>query len=166
MPSRCDTALKSPVMPEIETRKHGGGAATTAAIYLLLFPIPIVCLVGAVLTDVAYSAGAQLMWLHFSQWLLAAGLAFGALAAIALVVGFALSRAIRTGPVGWTHLVLFFAALIVGLLDALVHTADGWTAVVPTGMALSIVGALLALASVAALHRFPIDWFARPEVRS
>ena len=48
---------------------------------------------------------------------------------------------------------LFYAALIVELFNAFVHTIDGWTAVVPTGMMLSIIGALLALAAVGALFR-------------
>ena len=50
-----------------------------------------------------------LMWLHFSEWLIAAGLAFGALAALVLLVEFFASRAIRTRRLGWAHLVLFYA---------------------------------------------------------
>jgi uncharacterized membrane protein len=153
-------------MPDIQMRRRGGAAGIAAWIYVLLFPVPVVCLVGAVCTDIAYSAGAQLMWLHFSEWLIAAGLAFGVLAAVALLVEFALNRAIRTGPFGWAHLALFMVALIVALLDSLVHTADGWTAVVPVGMTLSVIGALLALCAVATLVRGSADWFALPELRS
>ena len=151
-------------MAEIVRQTESGVASVAAPIYLLLFPIPIVCFVGAVLTDVAYSAGAFLMWLHFSEWLIAAGLAFGALAALALLVGFLASRAIRAG-IGWTHLALFCAALVVELFNALVHTIDGWTAVVPTGMILSVVGAILALAAAGSLLAVRGAWIVRGEVR-
>ena len=154
-------------MAESAIYREGGGAARAAAsIYLLLFPIPVVCFVGALVTDIAYSRSAYLMWLHFSEWLIAAGLAFGALAVLALLVEFIASRAVRTARIGWAHLVLFCAALVVELVNAFVHTRDGWTAVVPTGMTLSVIGALLALASVATLFRVPVAWVARREVRA
>ena len=51
-----------------------------------------------------------------------------------LLVEFFASPVIRTGRFGWAHLALFYATLIVELINALVHTIDGWTAVVPTGM--------------------------------
>src|SRR3954469_12505313 len=105
-------------MAEIARHREGGVAGVTGPIYLLLFPIPIVCFVAALATDVAYSASAFLMWLHFSEWLIAAGRALGALAALALLVEFFMSPAIRNGPLGWIHLLLFFAALILELLNA------------------------------------------------
>jgi uncharacterized membrane protein len=142
-----------------------GAAIVSAPIYLLVFPIPIVCFVGALLTDIAYSASAFLMWLHFSEWLIAAGLVFGALAALVLLIEFFASRAIRTGPFGWAHLMLFYAALVVELLNAFLHTIDGWTAVAPSGMVLSIIGAILSLAAVGTLFRVPVAWTAWREAR-
>lgn len=150
---------------EIAERTEGRGTSVAGPTYLLLFPIPVVCFLAALVTDIAYSASAYLMWLHFSQWLIAAGVAFGALAALVLLVEFLGSRAIRARRVGWGHLALFYGTLIVELLNAFVHTIDGWTAVVPTGMILSIVGSLLALAAVAALFLVPVRWIALREVR-
>ena len=153
-------------MAEIARHRETGVARVVAPIYLLLFPIPVVCFVAALVTDIAYSASAYLMWLHFSEWLIAAGLAFGGLAALALLIEFFASRSIRAGAIGWTHLVLFYVALIVELMNAFVHTIDGWTAVVPTGMTLSIIGALLSLAAVATLFRVPVTWVSHREVRA
>jgi uncharacterized membrane protein len=152
-------------MAEIARPMDSAVASVTASIYSLLFPIPIVCFVGAVLTDIAYSASAFLMWLHFSEWLIAAGLVFGALAALAHLVEFFASHAIRTAPFGWVHLVLFYGALIVELFNAFVHSVDGWTAVAPAGMTLSIIGAILGLAAVAARFRVQVAWMAQPEAR-
>jgi len=153
-------------MAEVAIYEESGVARAAAPLYLLLFPIPVVCFVAALVTDIAYSKSAYLMWLHFSEWLIAAGLVFGALAALVLLVEFLASRSIRTGRFGWAHLVLFYAALLVELINALVHTIDGWTAVVPTGMTLSIVGAILALAAVGALFRAPVVWVVHREVRT
>jgi uncharacterized membrane protein len=145
-------------MVEIVEHAHDRVASTAGPIYLLLFPIPVVFFVTAVVTDIVYSASAFLMWLHFSQWLIAAGLAFGALAALVLLVEFFGSAVFRTAKYGRAHLGLFFLSLIVELCNAFVHTVDGWTAVVPTGMILSIIGALLALAAVGTLLFVPVTW--------
>jgi uncharacterized membrane protein len=148
-------------MADSTVRIESGAARVASPIYLLLFPIPVVCFVAALVTDLAYSATAYLMWLHFSEWLIAAGLAFGVLAALVLLVEFIASRTTRMG-LGWAHLLLFYAALVVELVNSLVHTIDGWTAVVPTGMIASIIGVVLALAATASLFRAPL---ARPVVR-
>jgi len=42
----------------------------------ILLPVPIVCFVGALITDLAYdSSGGNLQWVNFSSWLLAAAAA-------------------------------------------------------------------------------------------
>jgi uncharacterized membrane protein len=126
--------------------------------YLLLFPIPVVCFVAALVTDIVYASSAFLMWLHFSQWLIAGGLAFGALAAFVLLIEFIAVRGMRSAAYGWVHLLLFYGALVVELFNAFVHTIDGWTAVVPTGMILSVVAAIIALAAVGTLLLVPVGW--------
>ncbi len=145
-------------MAELSTRRESGVARVAGPVYLLLFPIPVVLFIAALVTDVAYVKSANIMWLNFSEWLIAAALLFGVLAAIALIVEFCASRTIRAGSIGWSHLVLFFAALVVELFSMFIHTRDGWTAVVPAGMTLSIIGVLLALAAVAALFAVPVAW--------
>jgi uncharacterized membrane protein len=47
-------------------------------IFSMLLPVPIVCFVGALLTDLSYvNSGGNLLWVNFSSWLIAAGLTFG-----------------------------------------------------------------------------------------
>jgi len=116
-------------------------------IYSALFPVPVVCFVGTLLTDIAYAqSGGNLLWLAFASWLLFAGLLVGAVAALILLVDVIRDRALR-GPFGWAHLALFYAALLVELLNIFIHERDGWTAVVPIGMTLSIIGTILILAA-------------------
>ena len=106
----------------------------------ILLPVPIVCFIGNLLTDLAYlGSGGNLLWLNFSTWLNAAGLVFGAIAAVALLID-----TIR-GRLGWAAFVFLLAAWIVEFINALVHSRDGWTAVAGVGLILSIVGVLLIL---------------------
>jgi len=145
-------------MAEILTREERGIARVTAPLYLLLFPIPVILFIAALATDIVYAKTGNIMWLNFAEWLISAGLLFGAIAAVVLIVEFIASRAIRSGTRGWTHLVLFLAAFGVELFNMFFHTRDGFTAVVPVGMALSIIGVLLALAAVGTLFTVPVTW--------
>ena len=152
-------------MAEFTQRVETSAVARVAApIYLLLFPIPVVLFLAALVTDIAYAKSENIMYLNFSEWLLAAGLAFGVLAAIVLIVEFCASRAIRANGIGWAHLVLFFAALVVELFNMAFHTRDGYTAVVPAGMTCSIVGAILLLCAVGTLFRVPVASVTRRDV--
>ena len=114
-------------------------------IYSALFPVPVVCFLGVVLTDFAYvQSGGNLLWLAFASWLLLAGLLVGAIAALVLLIDVIRDPLMRS-LFGWAHLLLFYAALLVELLNIFIHERDGWTAVVPVGMALSIIGAVAIL---------------------
>ena len=114
----------------------------------LLLPIPIVCFTGALLTDLSYvNSGGNLLWVNFSSWLITAGLVFGGIAIVFLIVD-----GIR-GSVSWLPFLLVGAAWVAEFLNALIHARDGWTAVVPVGMILSIIGVVLILAG---------GWLSRP----
>lgn len=140
-------------------------AAITGPAYLLLFPIAVVCFIGALLTDLTYASNAVIQWLAFSEWLIAAGLVFGAFAALASLIELIASASLRSTILGWGHIFLFWAAMIVELFNALVHSIDGWTAVVPTGLVLSVIGSLLAVAAVATLFLVPVKWVPAREAR-
>ena len=110
------------------------------SIYGMLLPVPVVCFLGVLLTDIAYlNSGGNLVWLDFSSWLLLAGLLVGVIAALVLLVDFIRSRS------GTAHFLFFFAALLVELLSMFIHQRDGWTAVAGLGLILSIIGAVLVL---------------------
>ena len=120
----------------------------------MLLPVPIICFAGALITDWAYTASPDMLWIDFSSWLLMAGLIGGGLAIAALIVRLVRTRSGR-GTVG-LPLVLLGSAWIVELVNSFIHTRDGWTAVVPGGMTLSIIGVILALAAVATLFTVPV----------
>lgn len=125
---------------ERPTRRIGIAGHPYSALFL---PVPIVCFTGALLTDIAYAnSDGNIQWENFSDWLLAAGLVFGAIAAILMLIDLARLRQLRT-TLGWGSFGLLVVTLVVELINSFVHARDGWTAVVPTGLILSAIGAVL-----------------------
>lgn len=109
----------------------------------MLVPVPIVCFIGALLTDIAYCATAEMMWADFSAWLLVVGVIVGVLAAVAGLTDFLGNRLVREQTPAWPHLVGNAAVLVIAVFNALIHTRDAWTSVWPTGLILSIVTVLI-----------------------
>jgi uncharacterized membrane protein len=110
-------------------------------LYPALLPIPIICFAGALITDLAYLASAQMMWLDFSSWLLLAGLIGGGAAGVLLIIE--LFRARHRSSALVTHFLLLLAAWLVEVFNSFIHARDGWTAVMPTGLCLSIAATVL-----------------------
>lgn len=108
--------------------------------YLLSFPIA--CFSLTVLTDIAYWQTSNLLWLHFSEWLLFAGLVFGALAGVVAVI----RRIAGVSGLAWVAILGWILVLALASLNSLIHTADGWTAVMPWGITTSIVTLVVMIA--------------------
>lgn len=110
-----------------------------AAAYRRTVPIPLIGFTAALLTDWTYSNTALLMWSNASSWLIFFGLVgCGA----ALMIGGLGLRSRRFDLGSRIAMALLFAAFGIGVINFLVHLRDGWTGVVPTGILLSLAGAL------------------------
>src|SRR5260221_10708757 len=113
---------------------------------------------GALVTDIAYWQMPDVLWERFSIWLIAAGLIMAGFAVVAYVIDLATRRRIDR-PV-WPRVIGNAVAVLLALTNAFVHSRDGYTAVVPTGMTLStLVVVVLVLTALAARvltnrHRF------------
>lgn len=117
-------------------------------IHPMLVPFPIACFVGAFVTDLAYWHTEEGAWETFSVWLLTAGLIVAAFAVIAGAIDFFANPRIRALRRAWLHAVGNAIALILAIINAFVHSRDGYTAVVPTGLILSgLVVLILAFTS-------------------
>lgn len=112
-------------------------------IHPMLVPFPIVCFVGALITDVAYYATANMIWADFSAWLVTVGLIMGLLAAIAGLIDFLSNRLIRSQAPAWPHMLGNVLVLVLATFNVLVHSRDAWTSVVPTGLILSAIVVLI-----------------------
>ena len=111
--------------------------------------------VGALVTDLVYWQMPDVMWERFSIWLIMAGLVAAGLAVVAYVADLAVKRIDRPA---WSGLVGYALAVLLSVINAFVHSRDGYTAVVPTGLTLSalviVVLALTALVSMAFSNRY------------
>jgi uncharacterized membrane protein len=90
---------------------------------------------GALVTDLVYWQIPDVLWERFSIWLITAGLIMAGLAAIACVIDLAGGR--RIDRPAWPRAVGYAIAVLLSLVNAFVHSRDGYTAVVPTGLMLS-----------------------------
>jgi uncharacterized membrane protein len=116
-------------------------------IHPMLVPYPIAFFTGALVTDIIYSRTANLLWQYFSIWLITAGLIMGGLAALAGFIDYFGDRRVRTRRPATPHMLLNVLAMVLSLVNAFVHSRDGWTAVVPEGLILSAVVTLLLMVS-------------------
>lgn len=98
---------------------------------------------GALFADIAYYRSYQIQWSNFAAWLIAAALVFAGLALLFALVGLLRERGSRQ-PVA--YFLLLLATWVLGLVNALEHAKDAW-AVMPWGLGLSIIVALLACAA-------------------
>ncbi|MBJ3785995.1 DUF2231 domain-containing protein [Devosia sediminis] len=104
-----------------------------AAIHYILRAVPLTCFSLALGADIIYLQTSNLLWLHFSEWLLLVGVVFTGLALLALPIDL-LIRRVRPS---WLAVLAGVVVLVLAILNNLVHTADGWTAVMPMGVTLS-----------------------------
>lgn len=114
-------------------------------IHAMIVPFPIVCFTLALLTDIAFWQTSNLMWQNFSAWLLFAGLVFGGIAALAGIIDAAFRLSIGGDAPAWPHAIGSLLVLVLAFVNSLVHAGDGWTAVVPMGLALSAATVFLML---------------------
>lgn len=124
------------------------GAALAEAFHQMFRALPIACFPLALAADLAYLRTSNLLWLHFAEWLLFAGIVGVGFALLACGIDLLLRR-VRPS---WTAILMGLVVFLLALVNNFVHTADGWTAVMPMGIGLSI-------ATVAAM--LITAWFAR-----
>lgn len=116
-------------------------------LYSLLVQFPAVCFVGALVSDITYWRTENFIWVTFSVWLLAAGCAFAGLAGLVGLFEFVRDRRVRAGRLAWPHALTSLVAAVLAVFNVFVHSRDGYTAVVPEGLVLSIVVVVLMLAA-------------------
>ena len=108
-------------------------------LHAMLVPIPIACFVGTLITDIVYWQSAAMQWANISAWLLTIGLVVTVFAVIAGLIDFLKDRRIRALPAARVHVVGNVVAIVLSIVNAMVHSRDAYTSVVPTGLLLSAV---------------------------
>jgi uncharacterized membrane protein len=118
-----DTNLRSTVQPR-------GRPLLT-----VLVSFSVAYFTGALVTDLVYWQMPDVLWERFSIWLIVAGLVVAGMATITYLVDLISRRKIDRPA--WPRVVGYAVAVLLSLMNAFVHSRDGYTAVVPTGLMLS-----------------------------
>jgi uncharacterized membrane protein len=106
-------------------------------LHVMLVPVPIVCFLATLVTDIVYWQTAAMQWANISAWLLVIGLLFAVLAATAGLIDFFSEPLIRNLRAAWIHGLGNAAVIVLSIFNALIHTRDAYTSVVPSGLILS-----------------------------
>jgi len=124
---------------------HSTASIRSLPLHVMLVPIPIVCFVGTFITDLVYWRSTAMQWANMSAWLLTVGLIASVFAVAAGLIDFLGDRRIRQLRAAWIHVLGNVTVLILSIFNALVHTRDAYTSVVPTGLILSTLVVLILL---------------------
>jgi uncharacterized membrane protein len=117
-------------------------------LHAMLVPIPFVCFTATLATDIVYWQTAAMLWADLSAWLLVIGLIGSLLAAAAGIIDFCSDRRIRDLRAAWIHGPANIAVIILSIFNALIHTRDAYTSVVPSGLILSALVVVILLVAV------------------
>jgi uncharacterized membrane protein len=108
-----------------------------APVYSMLAPFPVAFFALALITDLVYWRVPDVMWETFSVWLITAGLVMAGFSVVAGLIDFVGHRRNPALTPVWPHVLATALAFVLALINAFVHSRDGYTAVVPTGLTLS-----------------------------
>jgi uncharacterized membrane protein len=125
-------------------RMHHTPVPRLHPIHAVLLAGTVPLFLGAVLSDIAYSASYEIQWNNFASWLIVGGLIFGGSALLWAIVD--LFRAERRGGRSLLYFLLLLLTWILGFINALVHARDAWASM-PTGLILSAIVVVLACAA-------------------
>jgi uncharacterized membrane protein len=114
-------------------------------VYATLVQFPAVCFVGALITDITYWKSTSFIWETFSIWLLTIGCIMAFFAGVAGIITWISHRHLRVLRHAKLHVLCSLAAAILSVVNAFVHSRDGYLAVVPDGLALSAIVVVLML---------------------
>jgi len=106
-------------------------------------PFPIAFLITALATDVAFLFTADEFWLRLSLWLLGAGTFMGIVAGLIGAAELLIITSIRRRAAAWSHFVVAVMLLSVAFLNWFIRWSDPIEALLPWGLALSVLGLLL-----------------------
>lgn len=137
-----------PFIESDEREYRDSGIVSTVAIaghplHPLIVTFPIAFLTGVLGTDLGYWLTQDPFWARASVWLLGAGLLSGLVAAVTGMSDFLRIDRVRKHSAGWIHAVGNAASLFLTLVNWLLRLGDPTGAVLPLGIILSTVVAVL-----------------------
>jgi uncharacterized membrane protein len=124
---------------------HSTASIAGHPIHPMLIPFPIAFFVATLACDIAYWTTAVTAWSTAATWLLGAGLAMAALAAVAGLIDVLGDARIRALNDIWWHAGGNVVVVLIQCVSWYLRYSQGSSVVVPTGLVLSliVVGMLL-----------------------
>ncbi len=127
------------------------------SLYFSLVPLPAVLLGAALVSDVLYWLTAAAIYARASEWLLAAGLSSGALAAAEGLIRYVAAGGVRPSRACWMHVTGNLLALLFSASNLVYRlNQDATSAVVPAGITLTAIVVCLLIVT-AYLGRGPVS---------
>jgi len=129
-------------MPIINTRDINPRSTASFRghpLHAMLVPIPIFCFFATLVTDIVYWRTAAMLWADISAWLLVVGLSVSLFAVPAGLIDLLADGRIRELRAAWIHAFGNVAVIVLSIVNAMIHTRDAYTSVVPAGLILSAV---------------------------
>jgi uncharacterized membrane protein len=140
-----------PIIESDDREYRDTGVPSTVAIaghplHPLSVIFPIAFLAAALGSDFGYFLTRRPFWAEASIWLIGAGLAGGAIAAIIGMSDFLRIERVRKRTAGWAHMILNVAILVLTAINFILRWNNFEGAILPWGLAIStIVGTLTSL---------------------
>ena len=127
-----------------DSRHSGRGFG---ALHAFFGAFPLAYFVFAFITDYVYTQSTNVQWQYFSIWMIVAGLVTLGVSIFFGAIDWLVTRRSDAPRASLWHMLPAVLAWLLALLNAFIHSRDGWTAVVPEGIILSAIVALLMIAS-------------------
>ncbi|WP_062734639.1 DUF2231 domain-containing protein [Sphingobium abikonense] len=112
----------------------------------LLLAWPVAMFPAALISDITYLQTAEIQWTNFSAWLITGGLLGGGFSLLWSIVALFRHKGSARSRTGICAILLVLM-MIAGLVNAFQHSRDGWSSVGATGLILSIISSIFAVAA-------------------
>jgi len=112
-------------------------------LHAMMVAFPIAFLIAAVGTDIAWLVMEDDFWARMSLWLIGAGAVMGALAGAAGTIELLSIPGVRRRGASWSHFVAAMSLISVAFTNWFWRMENGIEAILPWGLALSLLGAAL-----------------------
>ncbi|MGX7897012.1 DUF2231 domain-containing protein [Tsuneonella sp. HG222] len=127
-------------------------APLASPIHAILLAFPVALYPAALISDITYLRTSVVQWTNFSQWLIAGADLFAGLLLAWALVSFFFGRARHSRGRGAIYLGVVAVMFVVGVINALQHSKDGWSSVGTAGVLMSVVCSVLALVAAFIVH--------------
>jgi uncharacterized membrane protein len=121
--------------------------SSLGALHGILLSFPVALFSTGLASDIAYLNTAEIQWTNFASWAIAGALVFnGLVLALALIDWVSKLRHLGSRR-RLVYVAILAVTFVVGLVNAFHHARDAWSSVGTTGLILSVLTTLLALAA-------------------